>query len=203
MYRQCIIQVVSEDEVIPNDKIADVGCRIVEQEQRRIDSYKKETTLSGLFKQKLKNNSTASQRMAKGDYYERLLFKPVVAKIIDRTNSIEICLHYEQARSDFVSGHFNNETTPFLLCQLVALCIHSTAGSKQDLTTMASQTGLPFIKLWNLMPISEYVPLSKHSRALTSTWQTEVRGSCVVLVVLLAAFRFNIWTCGLVYLEPL
>ena len=109
-----------------------------------------------------------------GDHYERLLFKPVVARLIDRTNPVEICLHYEQARSDFVSGHFRSECPELLLYQLVALCVHSTAGSHTDLSAMASNIGLPFMKLWNLMPISEYVPAYTHSNALTSSWQNEV-----------------------------
>jgi hypothetical protein len=78
MYRQCILQVVSEDEIVPNAKIADIGCRIVESEKRRLDSHKKEATLSGLLKNKFSATyNTASERMKNGDHYERLLFKPV------------------------------------------------------------------------------------------------------------------------------
>ena len=50
------------------------------------------------------------------------------------TSEIEICLHFEQCRADFVSGHFKSETPTDLLIQLVALCVHSTAGSKSDLS---------------------------------------------------------------------
>ena len=171
-YRQCLIQVVSEDEVIPHEKIADVACRIVEAMKSKNEN--KETTLSSMIVKQLSFYHTAEQRAAKGNHYERLLFKPVVARVIDRTNQIEVCLHYEQARSDFVSGHYKSECDMNLLCQLVALNVHSTAGSHQDLSTMSSNMGLPFIKLWNLMPISEYVPQYMHSDALTSKWQNEV-----------------------------
>ena len=36
------------------------------------------------------------------------------------TSEIEICLHFEQCRADFVSGHFKSETPTDLLIQLVA-----------------------------------------------------------------------------------
>ena len=103
------------------------------------------------------------------------------------TSEIEICLHFEQCRADFVSGHFKSETPTDLLIQLVALCVHSTAGSKSDLSNAASNVGLPFIKLWTLMPISEYVPKYAHGVSLTSPWQVSCIfrcGCCCCLFVL-------------------
>ena len=35
-YRQCVVQVVSEDEVVSTENIADVACRIVEVEKVRL-----------------------------------------------------------------------------------------------------------------------------------------------------------------------
>ncbi len=176
LYRQVLLRVHSEDEVEPQEKIADVGCRIIEAEEAARKAHKKNRAnqVKGLFRAKGSFKWNARERALAGGRFERMLFKPVCARIVDRSNRVEVSLHYEQARSDFVSGHFETDTPEDLLVQLVALLVHSTAGNFDSLSELASLMGQPFIRMWRLMPLCEYVPAYAHETAWERTFQSEV-----------------------------
>ena len=63
-YRQCLVSTVSEDEVVPHEKIADVACRIVEAGLLKKEGANKETTLSGMLQKKISFYRTAEARAA-------------------------------------------------------------------------------------------------------------------------------------------
>ena len=58
------------------------------EKKTRASAHTKETTIAGMLKTQLSFYRTAQQRAVKGDHFERLLFKPVVARIIDRTQML-------------------------------------------------------------------------------------------------------------------
>ena len=168
-YQQNIVQVINEGEVEPRDKIGDIGYRVVRSEEARRRKLEKKQS----FRERI-GWGAVKDVSGKRNSVERLLFKPIVARIVDRTNMVEVSLHYEQARSDFVSGHFRCETPPDLIIELVAMLVHSTAGTIHDLHEVAGMMGLPFIKLWDLLPMREYIPVYAYADATQGTWQSLV-----------------------------
>ena len=62
-------------------------------------------------------------------------------------------------RHDLLVRPFRDETPPDLIVELVAMLVHATAGTIHDLQQVAGMMGLPFVKLWDIIPMYEYIGL--------------------------------------------
>ena len=54
------------------------------------------------------------------------------------------------------------------------MLVHSTAGTIHDLQQVAGMMGLPFVKLWDIIPMYEYIPVYAYRDATEGAWQSLV-----------------------------